>query len=240
LPISDSFNQVMFAGIPVDVVSTSFEVVWISNGVFPEARLPDTAFASNPLGFGDLRLRLICSEPLLAESGFDPFHAQRIPLVSIGQLDHQMPMVWQQYRCDDCERMPLANIFNCAAKKCPSCVSRENLPSPIRHCSQEIRPARNKPKPIIRHPRTTPKSRPDRAQRCSGRINQVPTYQIAGAASLRSWIRPTASLRFGTGCRCLLPQLSNGSRRLFPADRWRKAVPDRRFPERPVQLRAVS
>lgn len=42
----------MFAGAPVDVIHTAFEISVIANGVFPIALLPDAAQTMSRAGFG--------------------------------------------------------------------------------------------------------------------------------------------------------------------------------------------
>jgi hypothetical protein len=65
----------MFPRIPVNVIGAAFEVVFITHDVFPESRLPDSAFASFALRLCDRGFRQTSREPLIAELGFDLFHS---------------------------------------------------------------------------------------------------------------------------------------------------------------------
>ena len=175
-PISNSLNEVMFPGIPMNVIGTAFEVIFITHDVLPEPGLPNSAFSSSALRLRDRGFGQTSREPLIAELGFDLFHAQRVAFVIARQLHHQMPVIGEQYVRHERKRMALANGLNCPAQKRPPGICGKNRTPRVSDHGKEKRPTRHKPTSIIRHPGTT--SRPDQAQRRSGRDSYRLTVPI--------------------------------------------------------------
>jgi hypothetical protein len=68
-------DKLMLARVPVNVVGTSFEVVFVTNGMLPETWLPDSSFATFTVRFLNGGLRKIGRESLIAELSLDLFHS---------------------------------------------------------------------------------------------------------------------------------------------------------------------
>ena len=70
-PITDSWHELMFARVPVTVIRTAFEIVFISNGVFPISLLPDATKSVFPARTRLLKFSTAGFQPAASELFFD-------------------------------------------------------------------------------------------------------------------------------------------------------------------------
>jgi len=150
-PVGHALNKAMLAWIPVDIVRTMLEIVFVADRMFPESWLPDTVFSTQALRLGDIGFRQSDGEPLVAEFSLDLLHSQRVSLITARQSHHQVPVIRKQHRGYKSKRMTPADRFDCRAKKFPSRIGRQNRPTVVSHHREEERPAWNIPPSIIRH-----------------------------------------------------------------------------------------
>jgi len=78
LPVPHSRNQSVFPGVPVDVVCTAFQILFIPDRVFPKARLPDSSFPFPRLSGRDRSLGQPRPNPALGELLLDAFQSSRV------------------------------------------------------------------------------------------------------------------------------------------------------------------
>lgn len=90
-PFGHGFHQTMLDRVDMHIIHMCIEISFVTDQVFPEAPLPNGAFASFlPRGIAPLRLGYSMREPRL-----DQTPAQREIRVAFRQFDHAMQMIRQ-------------------------------------------------------------------------------------------------------------------------------------------------
>ena len=104
-PVTDSLDEFVLSRIPVTVIGTAFQVIFITNRVFPVTLLPDSTQATFRSRFGLRKLSAASVEPSLGEFLLDPHPAKRIAIITGRKGPDSVPMIWQQDDGNNFERM---------------------------------------------------------------------------------------------------------------------------------------
>ena len=111
-PVGDPLCEPVISWIPVTVVGAAFQIVLITNRVFPVTFLPDAALS---LAIARCRLRpfvATSAKPSFGEFFLDPHPAKRISIVTGRTRPDCVQMIRKQYDCDDLKRMMIFDLMN--------------------------------------------------------------------------------------------------------------------------------
>ncbi len=133
----------MFHRVPVDVIHVRGEVVFIADGMFPIARLPDLAFAFATVGFQVWR-------QTSGEASFQKSQSVYEIEVVLGQGPEHMHMIGQNADSDGFDRMIVRHV----AIRCAEMINVPNqcIRLPVMKTQREaVGSARHIETTIVRH-----------------------------------------------------------------------------------------
>lgn len=141
----------VFDRVPMNVVEMAFEIVFVSNRVFPKLRLPDAATTVTLATRCNDGFIAATGKPTLRELRLNPLPAVRKSIIAYRHGPYGMQMIGKQHDSENVKRMGLLAVTKDLTEDTSSPFGREYWTPSVCHDREEERPARNVHPSPIRH-----------------------------------------------------------------------------------------
>ena len=163
-PIAHAAHQTMLARVPVNVIDTPLEIVFVAQRVLPISSLPHAAHSVSPTRDRLNSLTATAVQPAFCEFFLDAGPAQRVLLVAWRECPDRVPMVGEQDDGHHPERMLDPNLVNCLSQTTPAEFRGQDGRTAVRSTREEIGAAGCEIASIFAHDCTL-RQRPGRTRR---------------------------------------------------------------------------